>query len=156
MNVRYDSPAALTAINALYADLRLLQNLFLRSVKLITKTRVGARLRRGYDAPQTPLARVQACADVDRAKVAALVRLHATLDPFALAGRIDAALERLYRLANHRVSPGLRSKPRVDAAGPMDAKSARTRSLENRTKRGYQRPHASSSTADQVTRVMAR
>ena len=32
---RYDSPAALAALNALYADLRLLQNLWLPSVKLV-------------------------------------------------------------------------------------------------------------------------
>src|SRR5215218_8817378 len=43
---RYDSAAALAALNALYADLRLLQNLWLPSVKLVTKTRVGSRLRR--------------------------------------------------------------------------------------------------------------
>ncbi|MEO7791338.1 MAG: hypothetical protein ABIX28_17380 [Vicinamibacterales bacterium] len=53
--VRYDSDSALTAIHALYADLRLLQNLFLPSVKLIEKRRVGARVRRRYDAPRTPL-----------------------------------------------------------------------------------------------------
>ena len=44
--VRYDSEAARTAMNAVYADLRLLQNLFLPSVKLQRKERVGARLRR--------------------------------------------------------------------------------------------------------------
>ena len=34
---RYDSAAALAALNALYADLRLLQNLWLPSVKLVTR-----------------------------------------------------------------------------------------------------------------------
>ena len=59
--VRYDSPAALTASTALYAnELRLLQNLFLPSVKLLRKERVGSRLRRRYDAPRTPLDRVLA------------------------------------------------------------------------------------------------
>ena len=38
--VRYDSPAAL---EALYADLRLFQNLWLPSVTLVKKTRVGSR-----------------------------------------------------------------------------------------------------------------
>ena len=46
--VRYDSPAAVTAINAVFADLRLQQNLFLPSVKLLTKERVGARVRRRW------------------------------------------------------------------------------------------------------------
>jgi hypothetical protein len=104
--VRYDTPAALTAINDLYRhDLRLLQNLFLPSVKLVRKERVGARVRRRYDAPRTPLERVRACPDADDAKVAALTALRDRLDPFALARTIDQKLERLYALANHRQSP---------------------------------------------------
>ena len=100
--LRYDTEAARTAMNEVYADLRLLQNLFLPSVKLQSKERVGARLRRRYGAPQTPLDRVRACPDADRATVAALVRLRDRLDPFALAARIDHKLARVYALANHR------------------------------------------------------
>ena len=100
--VRYDSEAARTAMNAVYADLRLLQNLFLPSVKLQRKERVGARLRRHYDAPQTPLERVQRCPQADPVKVAALERQRDHLDPFALAARIDDQLAQVYALANHR------------------------------------------------------
>ena len=124
--VRYDSPAALEALNALYADVRLLQNLWLPSVKLVKKTRVGSQLRRQYGAPQTPFERVRACPDADPAKVAELARIHATLDPFVLAARIEQQLGRLYDLANHR-----RGARPVDAAGPVEAKNASTRSLEN-------------------------
>ena len=125
---RYDSPAALAALNALYADLRLLQNLWLPSVKLVKKTRVGSRLRRVYGPPETPFDRVRACPTADAVKVAALTRLHATLDPFALATRIEQQQNRLYALANHR----RRGRP-MDAVGPVEnAKSAfPTRSLEN-------------------------
>lgn len=104
-SVRYDSSAALTAINALYADLRLLQNLYLPSVKLLEKRRVGARLHRRYDAPRTPLDRVAACPEVDRATVRALEQQRDRLDPIALAARIDQSLTQVYRLANQRVSP---------------------------------------------------
>lgn len=110
--VRYDSPAALAAINALDRhELRLFQNLFLPSVKLVTKRRVGSRLRRRYDAPQTPLERVQATPPHDRAKVAALLALRQRLDPFVLAQTIDQKLERLYALAHHRHSPGPACSP---------------------------------------------
>jgi hypothetical protein len=128
--VRYDSTTALDALNALYADVRLWQNLWLPSVKLVKKVRVGSRVRRQYDPPQTPFERVRACPDADPAKVAALARIHATLDPFALAARIDRQLGRLYAFANHR-----RSGRPMDAAGPVEnAKSAfPTRSLENPT-----------------------
>src|SRR5512134_1489412 len=72
--VRYDSPAAQAAIHALYRhELRLLQNFFLPSVKLLAKERVGARVRRRYDAPRTPLDRVLACPEV-RPEVAAQLR----------------------------------------------------------------------------------
>ena len=155
--LRYDSDPALTAINALYEDLRLLQNLCLPSVKLIEKTRVGARIRRRYDAPRTPLERVEACAAAaDPEKLRALRHLRARLNPFVLAQRIDRQLADVYRLANHRVSPAAPTKnPRVDAAGPVDAKNASTRSLET-TERFPQRPHASQSTTSSVTRLMAR
>ena len=130
---RYDSAAALAALNALYADLRLLQNLWLPSVKLVKKTRIGSRLRRVYGPPQTPLDRVRACPTADVAKVAALMRQHATLDPFALAARIEQQQERLYALANHR-----RGGRPMDAAGPVEnAQNAfPTRSLEN-PQRGF-------------------
>ncbi len=125
---RYDSPAALAALNALYADLRLLQNLWLPSVKLVKKTRVGSRLRRVYGPPQTPLDRVRLCPTATAAKVAALTRVHATLDPFALAVRIEQQQDRLYALANHR-----RGGRPMDAVGSVEnAQSAfPTRSLEN-------------------------
>jgi hypothetical protein len=59
---RYDSPAAVDAINDLYRhELRLWLNLYLPSVKLVKKVRVGSKVRRVYDAAQTPLERVLAC-----------------------------------------------------------------------------------------------
>jgi hypothetical protein len=56
---RYDSREAVEAINDLYRqELRWLLNLYLPSVRMVKKTRVGSKLRRVYDAPQTPLERV--------------------------------------------------------------------------------------------------
>jgi hypothetical protein len=104
--VRYDTPAAQAAIHHLYrGDLRLLQNLFLPSVKLLRKERVGARVRRRYDAPRTPLDRVLACPEIRPEAAAQLQRLRARLDPFGLAGTIEQQLERIYALATTRPSP---------------------------------------------------
>ena len=102
--LRYDSEAALAAMNDVNADLRLLQNLFLPSVKLQAKERVGARLRRRYGPAQTPFERVLACPQADPAKVATLIRQRDTLDPFVLAARIDEQLQRLYALAPPRAT----------------------------------------------------
>jgi len=154
--VRYDTAAAVDAINDVYADLRWLQNLFLPCVKLITKTRVGARVRRVYDAPQTPLDRLVARGKGDVEKVAALGQQRARLDPFALAARIEHKLDRIYQLANDRTRPSAPVRP-VDGARPVDAKSAPTRSLDARHTRGRpHRPPASLTTRSSVTGVMAR
>ena len=111
---RYDTPAALGALNDLYAhELGLLQNLFLPSVKLVRKERVGARLRRRYDAPQTPLERVQACPDADPAAVARLLALRTRLDPFALAATVDRKIDHLLDLAVRPVRP-----PAADVPAP--------------------------------------
>jgi len=115
--VRYDSPVAQAAIHALYRhELRLFQNFFLPSVKLLRKERVGSRVRRHYDAPRTPLERVLACADL-RPEVAAQLRQQRDgLDPFLLARTIDQQLERIFALANPRHSP---TAPAPTAAGPV-------------------------------------
>ena len=55
---RYDSQRALKAINDLYAhELGLFRNLFLPSVKLQHKVRMGSRTRRIYGVPETPFQR---------------------------------------------------------------------------------------------------
>ena len=50
---RYDTHEAVEAINDLYRhELRLWMNLFLPSVKLLKKIRVGSKVRRVYDGPE--------------------------------------------------------------------------------------------------------
>jgi hypothetical protein len=62
-------------------------------------------VRRVYDGPRTPFERVQACPEADRGKVAQLEELRKRLDPFQLARTIERKLERIYRMANRRLSP---------------------------------------------------
>ena len=120
---RYDSEAALAAMNRLYSgDLRLLQNLFLPSVKLREKKRVGSRLVRHYDAPLTPLDRVSACPESDAESVARLTSLRARLDPFALSRSVDRQLDRIYALANRRYAPKATRTGAMEAAA-LDGKA---------------------------------
>ena len=103
---RYDSAAAVEAINDLYRhELRLWMNLYLPSVKLVKKVRVGSKVRRVYDAAQTPLERVLASAQAKPEQVAELKQLRQSLDPFQLGKVIDQKLQRIYDLANRRLSP---------------------------------------------------
>ena len=98
--VRYDTEAARQAIDDLYRhELRLFHNLFMPSVKLAKKERIGSRLRRRYQAPQTPFQRVVASPVADPERVAELQRQRETLDPFQLSATIQAQLEGVFRLS---------------------------------------------------------
>jgi transposase InsO family protein len=105
---RYDSQSAIDAMNDLYRnELRLSMNLFLPSVKLEGKRRVGSRLIRTYSDPKTPLERVIESQKGDKTKIEALKGLRSTIDPFSLARTIELKLARVASLANRRHSPRL-------------------------------------------------
>ena len=114
---RYDTAAAVAALNDLYRhELGLFQNLFLPSVKLRRKERVGSRVRRYYDAPRTPLERLQACPEAEPTAVSRLGRLRDHLDPFVLSATIDRKLERLVALATPARAPVRPATPAVAVA----------------------------------------
>jgi hypothetical protein len=93
---RYDTQNAVGAMNDLYRrELRLWLNLYLPSVKLVKKVRVGSKVRRVYDGPKTPLERVVASRQGDAAQLSILKELQSSLDPFQLAKTIDRKLERI-------------------------------------------------------------
>jgi len=103
---RYDTHEAVAACNELYSrELRLWLNLFLPSVKLLEKVRVGSKVRRVYDAARTPFERVRECAGADAQKVAQLEQLRKQLDPFQLSRSVECKLQHISRLANRRLSP---------------------------------------------------
>lgn len=111
---RYDTHEAVAAMNDLYRnELRLWMNLFLPSVKLLKKVRVGSKVRRRYEVPRTPFERVKASPEADPQKVAQLEQLRQRLDPFQLSRTIERKLERIARLANRRQSP--RAEPPTTA-----------------------------------------
>ena len=112
----YDTHEAVAAINNLYGhELRLWMNLYLPSVKLVKKVRVGSKVRRVYDRPRTPFERVQACPQANPEQVAKLEQLRKTLDPFQLGRTIERKLERISRRANRRLSPKAEQQTGTDA-----------------------------------------
>jgi hypothetical protein len=122
---RYDSRAAVEAMNDLYRqELRLWLNLYLPSVKLVKKVRVGSKVRRVYDAPQTPLARVMVSASTHSDQIAVLKKLRASLDPFQLGKVIERKIEGIYAMANHKHSPEAIQKNRK-LPGPKIKRSPR-------------------------------
>jgi len=110
---RYDTAEAVEAMNELYGqELRRWMNVFQPSVKLVRKVRVGARLRRIYEAAQTPLQRVQACGEGEAEARERLRAQQAGLDPFELNRHIEKKLGALYELAHRRPSPSRGWRPR--------------------------------------------
>jgi len=108
---RYDSQRALQAINDLYAnELHRFRNLFLPSVKLVRKLRVGSRTRRIYGKPQTPFERVCASPASDPERIAALKRQQQELDPFTLSRAIQTKLEHIFQLSQELA---VRAKPKT-------------------------------------------
>ncbi len=100
---RYDSSAALQAMNELYrGELRLFMNLYQPSVKLIKTIRIGSRMKRMYDKPSTPFDRLLKWKQADRIKLDALQVLRHQINPFELSERVNNKLERIFRFAHHR------------------------------------------------------
>jgi hypothetical protein len=102
---RYDTREVLNAMNDLYThELRLMMNLYQPSVKLRAKERVGSRLRRRYDAPQTPLDRLIAGRDPKGLSPAIqkLLALREKTDPFTLSVTIETKLARIEIVRRNR------------------------------------------------------
>ncbi len=103
---RYDTCEATEGIKDLCRhELRLWLNLYLPSMKLVKKVRMGSKVRRIHGGPRTPFERVKACPQATPKKVARLEQWRKTLDPFQLRRIIEHKLECISRLTNRRLSP---------------------------------------------------
>ena len=107
---RYSSKAAYEQLQRLYEPMRLYFNFFQPIRKLISKERVGAKVKKVYDEAQTPYERLLASGILDEAKQQKLRQLYLSLNPAQLKREIDDGLEALWKLAEKRV---LSSKKQV-------------------------------------------
>jgi len=96
---RYNSRAALDALNRVYYLLRLYVNFFQPVMKLISKTRYGARVHKVYDPAQTPYQRLLQAGALTETKQQELAAIYAGLNPVLLLKQINASLESLWDLA---------------------------------------------------------
>jgi hypothetical protein len=77
---RYDTAEQLDLLNRLYAVMHYYVNFFIPVMKLEEKVRHGSKVKRVYDKPQTPYARVLACPDLPEEHKAELRETYAMLD----------------------------------------------------------------------------
>ena len=86
---RYDTPEQLELLDRLYAVMHFYVNFFLPVMKLEEKTRMGSKVKKTYDDPQTPYARVLSSPDVAEEQKAQLRETYALLDLVQLRQQID-------------------------------------------------------------------
>jgi len=95
---RYSSRTALAAINNIYSLLRLYMNFFQPAMKIVSKTRHGARVHKVYDTAQTPYQRLLRFGILSEAKQRELKDLYQSLNPAMLLEHINSSLEILWKL----------------------------------------------------------
>ena len=98
---RYNSRAALEALNRTYDLLRLYVNSFQPVMKLVAKTRHGAKVHKVYDTAQTPYRRLLESGVLTEAKRQELAATYNYLNPVLLLKQINKNLEHLWNLAEH-------------------------------------------------------
>lgn len=96
---RFASKAAYAQLARVYELARLHVNFFQPVQKLVRKTRAGARVHRVYDRAQTPWQRLGATGVLDAATHRTLTARYESLHPLRLRRDLEAALEKLWRLA---------------------------------------------------------
>lgn len=106
---RYSSHAALECLNLVYATLRHYVNFFQPTMKLVSKTRQGARVHKVYDTAKTPYQRLLESGTVTPEKQAKLAAIYHGLNLAYLLSQLNLQLERLWKLAD-RSTPKTRTK----------------------------------------------
>lgn len=119
---RYDTARELELLNRLWAEQTRLMNLFVPQQKLVSKTRIGAKVTKRYDVASTPAQRLlrdhpDALCDADRNAI--LTALDA-INPARLRRNIGDLQNRLVHLAKQR--------------GPVPNRPKRQRIYESRRK----------------------
>ena len=97
---RYSSQAALEALNHVYDLVRLYVNFFQPMMKLVSKTRHGARVHKVYDMARTPYQRLLQSGVLTEAKKQELAATYRGLNPIQLLEQINESLECMWKLAD--------------------------------------------------------
>jgi hypothetical protein len=96
--LRYDTLEELLMIKSLYHnEVRLYKNFFQPVMKLTSKERIGGKVKRRYDIPQTPYQRLMDSSQVSEKTKEQMKNLYLSLNPAALKRGIEAKLDNLLR-----------------------------------------------------------
>ena len=101
---RYNSHAALECLDLVYLTLRHYANFFQPTMKLVSKTRRGAKVHKVYDTAKTPYQRLLELDVLTYAKKAELYSTYRGLNPVQLLDQLNGHLEKLWKLSDKRIS----------------------------------------------------
>lgn len=99
---RYDTEAEQKLLNELYRHLRLYVNFFQPVMKLMLKTRIGSRVKKKYDKPQTPYQRVLASSLIPENQKDTLRQQYAQLNPAELRRKIASFQNKLFKFTESK------------------------------------------------------
>ena len=99
---RYSSKAAYECLGRLYYLVRLYVNFFQPTMKLIAKSRQGAKVYKVYDTAQTPYQRLLKLKILSQVKQTELSAVYQGLNPVRLRNQINGTLEQLWKLADRK------------------------------------------------------
>ena len=114
---RYDTTEELTVLRELYTHLRPYVNFFQPQMKLVEKTRRGARVSKRFDPAATPYRRILASPEVTDQAKDALTQTYRGLNPVALKQAIGRCQDDLLQL--NRTKPRDRKEVRRSPDHPF-------------------------------------
>lgn len=100
---RYSTREALEQLQHVHSLARLYFNYFQPVMKLVSKTREGAKVRKVYDRARTPYRRVLESTDLSNEARRSLTQLYNNLDPVSLLDQINRAQDTLWGLSDQRL-----------------------------------------------------
>jgi hypothetical protein len=105
--LRYDTERELELLAQLYQRARLVENFFYPSMKLKSKTRVGSKVRKRYDAPRSPYQRLMDSPHVTQQIKSRLMLQKAGLNPAQLKREISRIQQSLWAIgvAKKKMAP---------------------------------------------------
>lgn len=98
---RFDNPQVVPLLNDLYkSEWRLFHNFFCPSVKLIEKKRVGSKIIKRYDKPQTPYQRLMESEFIGSTIKRKLKEQFETLNPFELRNAMEIKIDKILKIVS--------------------------------------------------------
>ncbi len=101
---RYSSRQAWETLNQIYYRLHLYGNFFQPTMKLVSKSRRGAKVHKVYDTAQTPYQRLLKLDVLSGTKKQELAATYSRLNPAELIAQINQSLEHLWTLKERTVT----------------------------------------------------